>query len=56
MNSARSLYGKQLAMTKLRAKEIQDTLLPLLVYYAKRDRGIVADRVKECILMRQKLF
>ena len=54
MNSARSLYGKQLVMPKFTAAEIQDTLRLLLIYYSERDRGIIADRVTECILLRQK--
>lgn len=54
MNSARSLYGKQLAIPKLSDEEIRDMLQPMLAYYAERDRGIIADRVAECILTRQK--
>jgi len=54
MNSARHLYGKQLVMPILSAAEIHDELQPLLVYYAARDRGIISDRVKECIRSRQK--
>ena len=54
MNSARSLYGKQLAIPKLSADEIHSALQPLPAYYAERDRGIIADRVTECILLRQK--
>jgi len=54
MNSARSLYGKKLIMPKLSLKEINDALQPLLAFYAGRDRGIIADRVAECILLRQK--
>lgn len=54
MNSARSLYGKQLMIPKLSDKEIRDALQPMLAYYAERDRGIIADRVAECILTRQK--
>ena len=56
MNSARSLYGKQLIMPKLNAAEVRDALQPLLAYYAERDRGIIADRVVECILLRQKML
>jgi len=52
-NSARSLYGKQLVAPKLSASEIHDALQPLLPYYAQRDRGIIVDRVTECILRRQ---
>jgi len=54
MNTARSLYGKQLVMPVLSASEIRDTLQPLLAYYAQRDRGIITDRVSECLLSRQK--
>ena len=54
MNSARDLYGKQLVIPKLSAAEIQDALQWLLSYYADRDRDIIADRVTECILLRQK--
>jgi len=54
MNSARSLYGKQLVMPLLTAAEIRVAMQPLLEYYAERDRGIIADRVSECILTRQK--
>jgi len=54
MNSARSLYGKQLIMPKLSAKDIRDALDPLLPYYAERDRGLIKDRVEACILLRQK--
>jgi len=54
MNSARSLYGKQLAMKRLSSAEIHNVLPPLLLYYAERDCGIIADRVTACILFRQK--
>ena len=54
MNSARSLYGRQLDMPRLNAKEIRDELVPLLGFYAERDCGIIAHRVTECILLRQK--
>jgi len=55
MNSARSLFGKQLAMPKLSFTEIRNTLKPLLEYYAKRDRSIIANRVTDCIMSRQSL-
>ena len=54
MNSARSLYGEQLIMPKFSVSEILDILQPLLSYYPARDRGIIADRVSECIMLRQK--
>ena len=54
INTARALYGKQLIMPQLTRKEIQAELEPLLIYYPERDRGIIADRVIECIMTRQK--
>ena len=54
MNSARSLYGRQLAMSRLTGQEIQQELQPLLQYYAHRDRELIAERVEACILERQK--
>jgi hypothetical protein len=54
MNSARSLFGKQLVMPAFSAKGIRDALNPLLLYYAERDRGLIADRIATCILLRQK--
>ena len=56
MNSARKLFGKQLIMPKLNFTEIRDTLQPLLEYYAERDRGIITNRVTDCILLRQKVL
>lgn len=54
MNTARCLYGSQLAMPKMTASHIQEALCPLLEYYPQRDRGIITDRVEACILTRQK--
>jgi len=54
MNSARSLFGKQLLMPKLSFGEIYDLLKPLLTFYAERDHGIITNRVTECILSRQR--
>lgn len=52
--SAREFYGAQLDMPKLRREEILEDLEPLLQYYSERDRGYIADRVCETILLRQK--
>ena len=41
-------------MPKLTRAEIIELLNPMLEYYAQRDRGIITDRVVECILTRQK--
>ena len=54
MNTARSLYGTQLVMPKLTTSDIREILEPVLNYYPQRDRGIMADRVKTCILIRQR--
>lgn len=54
MNTARSLYGTQLAMPKLAADDIREVLRPVLDYYPQRDRGIITDRVEACILIRQR--
>lgn len=56
MNAARSLYGPQLSMPRLTAEEIEEALLPALGYYPRRDWGIITDRVKGCILLRQRFF
>ncbi len=53
INTARNLYGKQLQMPKLTRADIAELLTPMLEYYAERDRGIISDRVIECILARQ---
>lgn len=54
INTARNLYGKQLNFPQLSQKDIKTELEPLLEYYPERDREIIADRVTECIIMRQK--
>ena len=54
INTARSLYGKQLYIPQLTKKDILTEFEPLLEYYANRDRGIITDRVVESILTRQK--
>lgn len=55
-NSARGMYGKQLEIPKYDPAEIRSLLPPLLDHYAPRDRGLIADRVTECIMLRQKAF
>lgn len=53
MNTARSLYGKQFSVPVFKREDIMKYLIPILEFYSKRDRGIIADRVMECILARQ---
>lgn len=54
MNTARALWGSQLKLPDLTSKEIMKELEPLLEYYPQRDRGLITDRVTQCILIRQK--
>ena len=49
-----SLYGKQLDIPQFTRKELYDIVEPLLPYYALRDQALIADRVCETILIRQK--
>lgn len=56
MKSAEGLFGQQLHIPKFSKSQIKQIITPMLEYYAERDRGIIADRVTECILTRQKLF
>ena len=48
------LYGKQLHSPKFSRNQLMELLQPLLLYYAPRDRGFIADRVCETILFRQR--
>ncbi len=52
--AARNLYGQQLKMPKLTARDIRSVIEPMLAYYPARDRGLIAERVTETILTRQK--
>lgn len=54
LRSVQGLYGKQLRLPKFTREEIMTKLDPLLEYYASRDRGLIADRVCETIIQRQK--
>lgn len=54
MNTARSLYGSVLKIPKFTRKDITEILEISLEYYAERDRGIITDRVTQCIMGRQK--
>ena len=54
MNTARSLYGAQLELPKLSWEQIKEAISSMLDYYAARDRGLILDRVSECILTMQK--
>ena len=54
LHAVQSLYGKQLRLPRFTRDGLMRDLKPLLAYYATRDRGLIADRVCETILTRQK--
>lgn len=54
IKTMQSLYGKQLDIPKFTRNELFDLAKPLLPYYAPRDQELIADRVCETILIRQK--
>lgn len=54
LHTAQGLYGKHLRIPRLTQNELMQELLPLLEYYASRDRGFIADRVCQTVLLRQK--
>ena len=54
IKAMQNLYGKQLDIPQFTRKELYDMVEPLLPYYALRDQALIADRVCETILIRQK--
>ena len=52
--AARDLYGPQLKMLQLTAGDVAQVIEPMLAYYPARDQGIIADRVTETIMIRQR--
>ncbi len=56
MNTARLLYGKQLSTSILKSEDIMEYLRPILEFYPQKDRAIIADRVVESVLARQKFL
>ena len=55
IKSMQGMYGKQLYVPRFTRSQLYEMLEPLLPYYALRDRDLIADRVCETILTRQKL-
>ena len=53
-NTATALYGQQLMIPFFSKNEILSELSDLLEFYPERDRGIITDRVVDCILIRQR--
>lgn len=54
LKTTRALFGSVLELPRFSRDKLQELLSPLLEDYPKRDRGIITDRVIECILERQK--
>lgn len=54
IRSMQGMYGKQLNLPHFTRSELCEMVEPLLPYYAARDRELIADRVCETILFRQK--
>ncbi len=51
---SRNLFGPQLHIPKFTERELRSELEEPLSYYASRDRGLIAERVCQTILTRQK--
>ena len=49
-----NLYGKQLKVPTFTQKQLTQMVYPMLEYYPARDRDLIADRVCETVLVRQK--
>ena len=54
IRTMQGMYGKQLYIPRFTGRELYEMLEPLLTYYAARDRELIADRVCETVLTRQK--
>ena len=56
LKTIHSLYGSVLKLPKFTRIEIDQLVNPYLEFYPQRDRKIIKNRVKQCILERQKLI
>lgn len=54
IKTMQNLYGNQLDIPKFTRGDLYEMLQPLLPYYAERDQALIADRVCETVLVRQK--
>ena len=54
IRTMQGMSGKQLYIPRFTGRELYEMLEPLLTYYAARDRELIADRVCETVLTRQK--
>ena len=54
IHTMESVYGKQLDIPHFARTQLAQMVEPLLEYYPARDRDLIADRVCETVLVRQK--
>ena len=54
IHTMESVYGKQLDIPHFTRTQLAQMVEPLLEYYPARDRDLIADRVCETVLVRQK--
>ena len=54
IHTMENLYGKQLEIPSFTQEQLAQMAEPLLEYYPARDRELIADRVCETVLLRQK--
>lgn len=54
IKTMQSLYGRHLYIPQFTRRELYSMVEPLLPYYATRDQALIADRVCETVLLRQK--
>lgn len=54
IHTMQSLYGKQLRLPRFSREALYALVEPLLPYYPRRDQPLIADRVCETVLYRQK--
>lgn len=54
IHTMENLYGKQLEIPSFTWVQLAQMVTPLLEYYPARDRELIADRVCETVLLRQK--
>ena len=54
IHTMESLYGKQLEIPDFNRKQLTQMVKPQLEYYPSRDRDLIADRICETVLVRQK--
>ena len=54
IHTMESLYGKQLEIPTFTRKQLTQMVEPMLEYYPARDRDLIADRICETVLVRQR--